>query len=114
MIAKCYEIVDVREAPLPSGSEDRGVREYLHVNRVTDISFRLHDHMFFYMPQVLVKKTYYYRDPHFWSFFAMHDLRRNVEEMRSFAQQMMLNMIQFVKPVNSVEPYIHDAVTRVS
>lgn len=116
MIAKCYDIEDEQVMPdAPGSAEKNKVKEATHINRVKDISFRLHDHMFFYMPQVLVLKTsVFVKDPNFWSFFLMHDLKKNVSEMRKFSRETMINMSPFMRPVNPVTPYINEIVQRIN
>jgi hypothetical protein len=112
MIAKCYEIVDEDWTASFATGEAGKITESIHVNRVQDVSFKLQDHMFFYIPQVVVLHTHYFRDPHLWSMFILHDLKRNINEMRDFAKHTMLNMIQYVKPVNPVAPYLKSIVNK--
>lgn len=116
MIAKCYDIENEQVlTEQPGSTEKNRLREAVHCNRVKDISFRLHDHMFFYMPQVLVKKTsMFVKEPNLWSFFLMHDLRRNVKEMREFSLKTMVNMTTYMKPVNPVAPYINEIIQRIN
>lgn len=95
MICKCYDI------------RDRNIA-------ITDISFRLSDHKFFYMPRVFLKKTFYFQDPHFWDIFILHDLQKDEMDMRKFAKDTMLSLLQFVPPINPVtqevkeNPNVHD------
>jgi hypothetical protein len=112
MIAKCYEIADENVAPTESHAAEQGVRETVHVNRVKDISFRLQDHMFFYMPQVLIKDTSMWKDPNLWSIFLMHDLKSDIPKMREFSQRTMLSLLRYIKPINPVAPYISDILNR--
>ncbi|OHT02069.1 hypothetical protein TRFO_07241 [Tritrichomonas foetus] len=95
MICKCYDITD-------------------GMHRIKDISMRLADHMFFYMPQILVKNTSYFAQPHFWTFFAMHDLHKSVEEIRKFSSQTLIHILPYVKPVNSVEPFLQDVLNSIN
>jgi hypothetical protein len=66
--------------------------------------------MFFYIPDVVLLHTHYFKDPHLWIMFILHDLKRNVNEMREWAKQTMINMIQYMKPVNSVAPFLKSIV----
>jgi hypothetical protein len=110
MVVKCYEIVDENLVSVaPAGDQGR-VPEVAHVNRVKDITFRLHDHMFFYMPQVAVQRTF--RDPNLWSIFVLHDLKRDIQQMRLFAMETMGNMSEFVRPVINAAPYLRDIANR--
>ncbi|KAH0793641.1 hypothetical protein GPJ56_002474 [Histomonas meleagridis] len=95
MICKAYDIQD-------------------KTNRICDISVRLEDHMFFFMPQVLVKNDFFSRSPHFWSIFLLHDFKKSVEEMRHFAEKFMLSLIQYVEPVNDFKVEDFVVVNKVS
>ena len=82
-------------------------------NRVKNISVKLAKHRFFYMPKVLVKNTSYFSQPNFWSFFAIHDFNRPIPEIRKFAAQTMIYIFPYVKPVNSVEPFIQEILNTI-
>jgi hypothetical protein len=110
MVAKCYEIVDENLVGDFAPGDPARVAETMPVNRVKDISFRLHDHMFFYMPQVAVQRTF--RDPNLWSMYILHDLKRDVQQMRAFAMETMGNMSEFVRPVIPVAPYLKEIANR--
>lgn len=83
-------------------------------NRVSDISMRLKDHLFFFMPQVLVRDTKYFSQSHFWTFYAMHDFHKTVEEIRKFAEHTMINLVRFVKPINPPDQYLQQVMNRIN
>lgn len=92
MICKCFDITDN--------------------NRVKHISMRLSEHMFFYIPQILVRDTKYFNQSHYWTFFIMHDLHKTIDEIRKFCADTMVYLLRYVKPYNAVEPYIQDVMNR--
>jgi hypothetical protein len=106
LVAKCYEIADENAAPEPRGDET------VFANRVKDVAIKLKNYKFFYEPQVIVKNTKYSRDPNLWSIFMIHDRTADVPQMRDFAQKTMITLVQFVRAVNSIEPFIADTANR--
>lgn len=75
-------------------------------NRIKDVTLVCRDYKFFYMPMVLVRNTSYWRgDSHLWSFYCLHNLPGDVDEMRDFAEKLMRDLVSNLKPLpKSVPP----------
>jgi len=69
-------------------------------SRITDMSLLLEENRFFYMPKVKVKKTFYYDMPHVWDIYFIHNMKKDEAELRKFSMETMLNLVQFLRPVN--------------
>lgn len=81
-------------------------------NRVKHISMRLAEHMFFFIPQILVRDTKYFNQSHYWTFFVMHDFHKTIDEIRKFCADTMVYLLRYIKPYNPIEPYIQDVMNR--
>lgn len=80
--------------------------------RVKHISMRLKEHMFFFIPQILIRDTKYFNQSHYWTFFVMHDLHKSIDEIRKFCADTMVYLLRYVKPYNPIEPYLQDVMNK--
>lgn len=70
-------------------------------NRIRDILMRLPDHMWSYIPSYLVhgKKGLVQTQTHFWSYYAIHDFKDDVHEIRKITKSFLSSLAAIIRPI---------------
>ncbi|EAY13496.1 hypothetical protein TVAG_343250 [Trichomonas vaginalis G3] len=109
-------VIDDRETPRCFGNIPPQLeREFIDLivqnhdtiekNRIKDVTLVCRDYKFFYMPMVLVRQTSFFSGhAHLWSFYCLHNLPGDVDEMRDFAERIMREMVPLLKPLPQQPP----------
>lgn len=75
------------------------VEEVSEKDIVTDISMRINESKFFYMPKVQVTKkgALFSTTKHVWDLYILHDLDMNIETLRQYSSDTMSKLTDFLK-----------------